>query len=277
MLRQLLPVGSHCSLEAEVHNLHTTIGRRCLLASCISFIPGYRYSHNPFCAQHLLALFGFCPHLPLLGPSVNSAFSHDFSVAMPRLRHRLRCRRGGSRCHRSPSPSSHSSSSRSPSESAPRRLHGNGQARHLAPSPRNDTFASHHFFEPRPTFAASIRNPSTAVFHYHCNSSRPLVIVTITVSFKEILEVIPTPPSSAPPISSQASPSVSLVSLPVDKYPSRLAGESRSGPLQATGTPAGEREAVDAAPQRVLDPDPNGKEGWWCRIEEESPSGDYAL
>jgi len=56
-----------------------------------------------------------------------------------------------------------------------------------------------------------------------------------------------------------------------------LASQSSSGPLQATGTPAGEHEAVDATPQRVPNPDTDDKEGWWCRIEERLPLGDYGL
>lgn len=240
MSRQLWPVGSRCSSEAEVHSLRTTVGRRCPLASCISFIPGYHYSHSSFCARHLPALFRFCPHLPPLGPFLNSACSPDFCVAMPKLRHHMRCHKGGSRRSHSPSPSSHSSPSRSLCDNAPHHLRGSGQARCLPPSPRNDTFASHHYFEPRPAFITS-------------------------------------PPSSKPPISSQTSPSGPPVSLPIDKGSSHSAGDSSFGPLQATGTLAGEREVADATPQRVPDLDPEEKEGWGCRIEEESPSSDYGL
>jgi len=39
----------------------------------------------------------------------------------------------------------------------------------------------------------------------------------------------------------------------------------------------GNYEAVDESPQRVPDREPNDKEGWWCRIEEELPLGDYGL
>lgn len=273
MSRQLLPVGSRCSLEAEVHSLRTTVGKCCPLASYINFIPGYHQSPSPFCAQLLPALFGFHPHLPLLGPSLISIGSHDFCATIPKLRHHMRCRKGGSRPNPSPSPSSYSSPSRNPSECAPCCIHGCGQARHLPPSPWNVTLASHHYIDPRPAFIAS-------------------------------------PPSSAPPIIPHASSYVPPVPVPVDNNPSRLADDNNSGPLERTGTTAGKREAVDDSPQRIPDLDPDGsssgqlqntrttagervavddasqtgpnpypydKEGGWCRIEEESPSDDYGL
>ena len=195
---------------------------------------------------------------------------------MPRLRHRLRCRRGGSRHRRSPSPSSPSHSSRSPSENIPCQLRSSGQYRRFPPSPQPDVPTSFQPAEPRPVTVALIQNPSTAIFHYQCNSARPLVIATVNVSFKEIPKASPAPSPSLLPDISQASPSALPVSQHVDKGTPRRTGDCCSSLLQVAGTQAGEREAGEAATQSAQVPSDDEKD-CWCRIVEESPSGDYGL
>lgn len=185
----------------------------------------------------------------------------------------MRSCRGGSRPTPSPSPSSSSPPARNHCDCVHRYIRGSGQSRHLPSSSWIDSLPSLQYINPRPAFVAS-------------------------------------PLSSAPPFNLQASPFVLPAPFPVDNNPSRQADDHNSGPLQKTGTTAGKCEVGEGAPQRIPDPAPedsnsgqlqntrttagecvavddasqavpdldlDDKEGWWCRIEEESPSGDYRI
>lgn len=206
MLNWFPPVGSGCPPEAELTSSHTSLGKRCHLGCCLDFLPGFHFSHNPFCPLQ----FTSPPELnstPSMSLVANSNRSHRIRDKMPRLRHRLRCRRGSTRGRSSGRRRSLSTSSLSSSfESLHGRYpsmhsgHGNGRGCRLPSSPTRGVSASLSPPCSHPAASASLLSPSTAHFHFQCKTNRPLVIATITVTFKEIPEAFPEPSSLALPI-----------------------------------------------------------------------------
>ena len=128
---------------------------------------------------------------------------------MPWLRRRLRYQRGSSRARSSGRRRSSTSNS---SSSSHERLQGrypnthSGRGHLATSSPRR--VASDYMAPPlsRLVASASLHSPTTAHLHFQCNTNRPLVVATVTVSFRKIPEVIPSPSSPAYP-SNMPSPS----------------------------------------------------------------------
>ena len=100
------PLQSYCPLEVVEPSSCTPTGRRCSLWCCIEFLSGHHYSQSFLCHLNLSAASGLTTtsELPslwchrLASPSTQSA-PHPYYTTMPRLRHRMRWRRGSRRSH----------------------------------------------------------------------------------------------------------------------------------------------------------------------------------
>ena len=113
MPMQIQPLNSRCSQEATSPSFRTQVGRRCPITCCFDFLPGLHFTHSPYCSHWSTTSLEFLASLP---PRFSSVHPFDLCHTMPRLRHRLRFRRGSSRApsarhRRSPYATSTSSSS----------------------------------------------------------------------------------------------------------------------------------------------------------------------
>lgn len=276
MSRQVKPLNFRCPEEASSPSFRTQVGRRCPLICCFDLSPGLHFTHNPFCSGLVATSSELWDTLPprfLSGPTLGPC------PTMPRLRHRLRCRRGSVRASSARRWRSHSDSSASSSSAAS--YEHSREGRHSSPAHRRRSLAS---LRPRSGSsrppadsrpAAPLHNPSTAIFHYQSSANKPLIIATITVSFKEVAETIPAPPPSSHLINEPASSPYLHSTLPAGFVDARKGGEGCSTNPQAEGSHAGVQDAEPTAiPSNTAHID---ESAGWCRIEEEQPSGDYGL
>ena len=92
-----LPINQWCTPDAGLPNVRTVTSKRSRLNYCLDFGDNLHFSHSGFCMLSSVSLnfhlpqSSVSPALPLLlGPSV-------MTENMPRLRQRMRCRRGSTR------------------------------------------------------------------------------------------------------------------------------------------------------------------------------------
>lgn len=208
MTWQFKPLNFSCPAEVSLPSFRTQVGRRCLLTCCFDLYPGLHFSHSPFCSglnATSSALWNALPPRLLSGPR------RDLCPTMPRLRHRLRCRRGNTRASssrgwHSPSISSDSSSPTDSFERPRVRRHSSNMRNRTSPASRRPRPGSSRS-PAAPLPAAPLHSPSSAIFHFQSNSNKPLIIATVTVSFKEVAETTPAPPPSSIPNEAVLSPS----------------------------------------------------------------------
>ena len=168
--RTPLPVSRCYTQSAHLPSARTVTGKRSSLYCCLDFGEDLHLSLTGSC---LLASFELRPHSPLplllLLPSQFAASSES----MPRLRHRMRCRRGSSRNQSRRPPSTPSTSSDPPSHS---------DSHH---SPHSDRILHSgrriHSTNPMPPPT----HTQTASFSYNSSLNRPRVTASITVVFQE--------------------------------------------------------------------------------------------
>ena len=125
------------------------------------------------------------------------------------------------------------------------------------------------------TPSVSSHNLTTAHFQFQCSSDRPLVVATISVSFREILVVAPSP-SSPMHLSNEPGPS-EIVKPPQapTRHNSGTVGEGNSSHLKDTCKQEGGSGGVATATQRG--PLLANDDEYWCPIVEKSPSADYGV
>ena len=170
------PLNCRCSPVAGLHYLLTVTGRRSQLNCCLGLGENLNFSRSGLC---LSSSVSWNPaSLSRLVPTAETA-------PMPRLRQRMRCRKGSTRGQplRAPSsPSTDSSSGQSSDNYTGRypntrsgrgRIVGSGQRMH-SPAPHFPTASS--------PSKATTRN---AQFLFNCSLNRPRIIASVTVVFHE--------------------------------------------------------------------------------------------
>lgn len=103
----LPPLHCNCLLAAAEPRSRTTTGRRCQILCCIEMVEGAHFSHNLFCCFRTAASplnSASDHHIPHSPTSTGHSIPHPAppstrrtnsnQVNMPRLWHRMRCRRG---------------------------------------------------------------------------------------------------------------------------------------------------------------------------------------
>ena len=277
MLISIAPLGSGCSQEATIASTRTALGRIYSIHCCVEFTPGSHFSQSSFC---LLAgpPLNFTPSTPLRNPQ---RFAQPPLLSprllMPRLRHRLRCRRGSTRA-RSASRRRSPSNSGSPVSVSPQRasLRASNRRRtrppHRPPSPPPGP--SHHpsSTEPRAAAAAHLANPETALFHFPCLTSQPMVVATISVKFKELPQFGTSSISPGPQLRPPEADRVLRSDMQIGS--SEAEGDKQGG--SSSGRPSIHMAQKDEAATANQAQDNEDYE-FGCRIEEESPSDDYGI
>ena len=274
MLFSIAPLGSGCSPEATIASTRTALGRRCSIHCCVEFTPGSHFSQSSFCL--------------LAGPPLNftplrnsQRFSqpllHSPRLIMPRLRHRLRCRRGSTRA-RSTSRRRSPSNSGSPVSVSPQRasLRASNRRRtmppHRPPSPPPSPSLHPSSTEPRAAVAAHLANPETALFHFPCLTSQPMVVATISVKFKELPQLGSSSISPGPQLRPPEADRVLRSDMQIG--PSGAERDKQGG--SSSGRPSIHMAQNDGAATANHAQDDEDYE-FGCRIEEESPSDDYGI
>lgn len=94
------PVRSACPAKCADPSVHTHTGRRCNILGCLEILPGLHFTHSCFCSpsaclnSHSAGLL-WPSSISVYNPCFQKSWLH--SEEMPRLRHRMRCRRSASR------------------------------------------------------------------------------------------------------------------------------------------------------------------------------------
>ena len=166
------PMHSWCNPAQDRARVHTTTGKRSRHTCCLVPTDSFHISIVGSCLSTTVVL-GTPPER---NPVNTQSLQHSSSCTvanMPRLRQRMRCRRGSSRSARrhSPSISSSPSDSSAPSGSLPRLFRG----RLLRSGRRLDS----------PSGDALPAQSHTTLFSFDCALNRPRVTVAISVVFLE--------------------------------------------------------------------------------------------
>ena len=177
---------SLCNLVEDIANKRTTTGKRSRHTCCLEPADSLHISIAGSCKSASLVL-GIPPAPNLVNSPLFQSYSSISAAKMPRLRQRMRCRRGSSRTARRRSPSTSTSPSEIalPSDNLPRLFHG----RQFLSGRRLDS----------PSGDALPAQSHTALFSFGCALNRPRVTVAISVVFLE--EPLPEiPPDESTPV-----------------------------------------------------------------------------
>lgn len=194
------PVGGTCPPACAVPSEHTQTGRRCSILGCLETLLGFHFTQTSFC--HLNSCFP-SHAADFQRSSLNSDYSfclkHSWlcSALIPRLRQRMRCRRGTSRgCSSRPRPSI-SSPSDSSEEDVDRSLHlDSGRQRGRSFPPGSSHFVPTSQPPPPvsqpaspasnfPTNPALRHSSQRAEFCFNCSLNKPVLTAFITVTICE--------------------------------------------------------------------------------------------
>ena len=268
------PLHAICSPGCADASVKTNTGRRCSLAACFEPVPDYHFSHSPWCSVNTPSVCGLsglvpAPSAPPSGvPDFRSSLANSVcfvepspaSDTMPRLRERMRCRRGPSRGHsnqRRPPPN-HGSVPTLPEEvGAPATAFGVNSvvtpAATLAPPP--PTCESPRV-APRPLRPSIRQTSQCAELRFDCTSCNATLTAFITVTLREEVPNI-APPCSATPLSPPSSSfpcAAPATSVPPSQHEYSLA-MGRTGRGRALSE--GQEDRSDAYACRIIEEPPS--------------------